>query len=211
MKRPIMGMTVNQRTSDEYFQLSSIEGVSTVLRHGKGLPPFHAQLFLNQKGCKAFVASLEAKLGKPAIVSTGRGRGHHTWVHPYVMLKIALAMSPELEVEVYGWIYDELIKYRGESCESYKKMCGALALKFQKHKHFLAFITDAANQVRNACSVGDDWNEATEAQLKLRDKIHDTISILSDVIDEPRDAVRLGIIRALGENKPKPLPSWAKS
>jgi len=41
-----------------------------------------------------------------------------------------------------------------------------------------------------------DWQEATEGQLKLRDKIHDNVSLLCDIVPCD-DAVRIGIKKAL--------------
>jgi hypothetical protein len=198
IQRPIYGITVNQRTCDEYFQLSTIENVATVMRLQHGRAAFVPRLFLEQKGTKEFLDALEKRTGKPAVISTGRGRGHHTWVHPYVMLEILLTISPELKVEAYAWLFDELIKYRGVSGDSYKTMCGSLYSKFKDPRKFQAFIMDSAKSIQSACGA-DDWNNATEQQLKLRDRIHDTIAIMADVTGDPRNAVTLGTARAKGE------------
>lgn len=200
MKRQFMGFNINQRTEDEYIELASLEVVGNILRNQQGLRHFDASAFIEQKGVKEFVSSLEKKIGVPAVIKGRRGRGHCTWVHPYVMLKVAFAMSPDIEVEVYSWLYDELIKYRDQSGDSYKKMCGALHAKFRNRALFGEFAIESANKIRFACKVVE-WNSATEAQLKLRDRIHDTIAIVADVIDDPNAAVKLGIIRALGESR----------
>lgn len=101
MKRPIHGVAVSQRTSDGYFQLTSIETVATIMRTQYDRPAFNARQFLELKGTKEFLEALEKKTGVPPVIRTGRGRGHHTWVHPYVMLELLLAISPDLKVEAY--------------------------------------------------------------------------------------------------------------
>lgn len=93
---------------------------------------------------------------------------------------------------------DELIKYRGESGDSYRVMCGALYPKFKDPRKFVSFISATADLIREACGV-EDWNSASEWQLKYRDRIHDRIAVLSDVTDSPSNAVKLGLARASHE------------
>ena len=127
-------------------------------------------------------------------MAKGRGRGSNTWVHPLLFIDIALAISPKLKIEVYEWIFDNLIKYRNESGDSYKRMAGALFVNAQNKAHFPAYIQDVANKIRLACHV-DDWQTATEVQLSKRDKLHDAISLLTDVLRNNDDAVRIGILK----------------
>lgn len=199
MKRKLLGLDVEQRTSDEYFKLSSVEKACSFWRMSKGLGAFNVHAFLRTNATEAFVSALDARLGAPSVKRSGVGKGHHVWVHPYVMLEVAFAMSPDLKVDVYGWIYDELVKYRNTSGDSYKKMTGALYPKFTDTKRFQRFIGESANDIRAACGVVDDWNQATEQQLRLRDRIHDTVAILADVVNDPKQVVRMGIVRATGE------------
>jgi len=42
-----------------------------------------------------------------------------------------------------------------------------------------------------------DWNTASKEQLKLRDKIHNNISLLSDVLRDNNQAIKIGIKEAL--------------
>ena len=198
IKRPIYGIHVHQRTGDGYFQLTSIENVATVLRLQQDRAAFNPRAFLEQKGTKEFLEALEAKTGQPPVIRNGKGRGHHIWVHPYVMIELILAISPELKVEAYAWLFDELIKYRGVSGDSYKAMCGSLYQKFNSPHKFRDFISTTAEEIKKTCNV-TDWNHAPESALKLRDRIHDTISIMADVSDRPEHAVKLGIARARRE------------
>ena len=93
-------------------------------RISNGLEPFDMKKWFQLKGTKEFISELELVYGKVKI--SGRGRGSHTWVHPMLFIDMALAISPKLKVKAYQWLYDSLLKYRNDSGDSYKKMCGAL-------------------------------------------------------------------------------------
>jgi hypothetical protein len=49
-------------------------------------------------------------------------------------------------------------------------------------------MIDTANKIRVACGV-DDWNTATEDQLIKRDKIHENVHLLCNVLKDPSLAV----------------------
>lgn len=199
MTRPLFDSQVKQRTSDGFFLLASIEKAGFDWRHERKLPEFNASAFLANKSQKKFVETIEEQTGRPAIIRIGRGRLGETWIHPYLMLEVAFAVAPEFKYHVYGWIYDELIKHRVDSCESYKRMSSALFAKFKRSANprvFQHFIGDTSNQIREICGVQNGpkgWNSATEEQLKLRDKLHDTVAMASEFSPDPRLAVRIGL------------------
>ena len=49
--------------------------------------------------------------------------------------------------------------------------------------------------IKAECGVSD-WQNATQEQLKLRDRIHENIALLADVLNNNKEAVRLGIYKA---------------
>jgi hypothetical protein len=59
-------------------------------------------------------------------------------------------------------------------------------------------IKEVANKIREACEV-DDWQGATEKQLKLRDKVHENIALVTDIIRNVDKAVDISIKKALAE------------
>ena len=67
-------------------------------------------------------------------------------------------------------------------------------------REFLKEIKEVANNIKETCKI-EDWQNATEKQLKLRDKIHDNIALLCDVLKRNDDAVRIGIKKALEEKE----------
>jgi hypothetical protein len=189
MKRELFGQVISQKSKSEMFSATELVAAGNKWRIANGLPFFSLAAFFQNKSTKEFLQMLENKYGVVKINS--RGKGGNTWVHPLLFIDIALAISPALKIEVYEWLFDHLLKYRNESGDSYKKMSGALYLKHTNKTAFPKYIQVVAERIKQACGV-KDWQEAEEKQLKKRDKIHESISLLCDIlpIDE---AVRIGI------------------
>jgi hypothetical protein len=195
MKRELFGCEISQKSKSELFSATDLVRAGNRWRMLNKLEPFTLKAFLENKGTKEFIAELEKQF--PEVKISGKGRGTHTWVHPFLFIDIALAISPTLKIEVYSWLYDHLLKYRNDSGDSYKKMAGALFIKYTPKCDFPKYIQRVASNIKNALSV-KDWNEEDEKTLKLRDKVHENIALLCDVIPCD-DAVRIGIKKAMGE------------
>ena len=112
-----------------------------------------------------------------------------------LFIDIALAISPKLKVETYEWLYDNLLKFRNDSGDSYKKLTGALFERTTDKHIFHRYISKVALQIQEACGV-EDWQTATEEQLKKRDRIHENITLLCSVLKNREEAVRLGILNS---------------
>ncbi len=112
-----------------------------------------------------------------------------------MFIDIALAISPKLKIEVYEWIFDNLIKFRNDSGDSYKAACGALYTRHSNYKTFPEFISKVANAIKDTLGV-KDWQTATEKQLKQRDKAHLAIKLYSNVLTDVNQIVRLALDEA---------------
>lgn len=194
MKREIFGKEIKQKSKSEFFSATDLERAGNVWRATNGLSLFDMKKWFQTKGSKEFISALEKKYGTAKI--SGRGRGNHTWVHPFLFIDMALAISPELKIEVYSWLYDSLLKYRNFSGDSYKKMSGALYLNSSNKSEYSKDVQVYAYRIKRACEVLN-WETATEKQLELRDRIHENISLLCDILNNNNDAVRIGIRKAL--------------
>lgn len=194
MKREIFGKEISQKSKSEFFSATDLVRAGNVWRITNGLEPFNMKAWFQQKGTKDFISALEKEYGKIKI--SGRGRGNHTWVHPFLFIDMALAISPTLKIEVYKWLYDSLLKYRNNSGDSFKKMSGALYLNASNKSLFTREIQEYSREIKSACNV-NDWETANEGQLELRDRIHENIALLCDVLNNNVDAVRIGIKKAL--------------
>lgn len=192
LKRPFMGLEISQKSKSGLFSATDLVKIGNAKRKELGLASFNLSQYLKQKSTLEFIEELQKNNAE--VIKKGRGRASSTWVHPLLFIDIALAINPKFKVEVYQWLFDELLKYRNDSGESYKRMVGALYERSAK-KDFHKLVTNVANYIRKECGV-IDWNKASERELKLRDKIHDNIALLADVLTSPEEAVRLGVLKA---------------
>ena len=190
MKRKLFDGEIRQNSKTEFFSATDLFKQGNKWRILNDLSPLDMSVWLKQKNVQEFMKTLEDVYG--TIKISGRGRGVHTWVHPYLFIDMALAINPKLKIKVYSWIYDSLIKYRNDSGDSYKKMTGALYLTLSNKRLFKEVIIDVAKKIKIECNV-TNWQEATEEQLKLRDKIHEYIALLSDIIRDVDNLVEVAI------------------
>ena len=197
MKREIFGEIISQKSKSEFFSATDLDRAGNKWRVDNGMPFFKKEEWYRTKSTKEFIKELENKFGVVKIPA--KGRNSHTWIHPYLFIDMALAINPELKIHVYEWLFDKLIEYRNDSGDSYKKMCGALYENCSNKSKFLDLIKFTARKIKAECNV-EDWQSSTQEQLKLRDKMHENISLLSDVLRDNDEAIKLGIIKAK-ENK----------
>ena len=189
MKRVLFGEEISQKSKSELLSATDLVKAGNKWRIQNMMQPFDMTKWFMQKSTKEFIEELKTKYG--IVKVSGNGRGNHTWVHPLLFIDMALAISPKLKIEVYEWLFDHLLKYRNDSGDSYKKMSGAVFLKCQNKYDFPKIIRNIADAIRNNCNV-EDWQHAPEDVLKRRDRIHESIALLVDVIPV-EDAVRIAL------------------
>ena len=197
MRRKFLGGEVSQNSKTGYFSATDLIENGNNWRKENNLPRFNQATFFQNKSTKDFMEYLSDELkANPKINS--KGKNSHTWVHPYLFIDMALAINPRLKIKVYEWIYDELIKYRNYSGDSYKKMVGAIQLLLTNQSNFRETVIKTATKIKIECNV-KDWQEATEKQLKLRDKIHEYFSLLSDILRDVDNCLDVAIMKAKKE------------
>jgi len=193
MQRELFGDIISQKSKSEFFSATDLVRAGNKWRVANGLDIFNIRIFMQNKNTKEFISFLEKEYGVVKINS--KGKNSHTWVHPFLFIKIALAINAKLEIKVYKWLYDQLLKYRNDSGDSYKKMTGAIFLSIKNKSKYIETLRDTANKIKMECDV-KDWQAASETQLKLRDRIQENISLLCDVLDDITQAVEIGIKKA---------------
>ena len=93
---------------------------------------------------------------------------------------------------MYEWLFDNLIRFRNDSGDSYKEMSAAIYVRFTNKRDFPNYIQRVANYIKSQLKV-DDWQKATEEQLRKRDLIHNSIRLLCNVLNDTDQAVRIGV------------------
>jgi hypothetical protein len=197
MKRELFGNQIGQQSKTGYFSATDLIQAGNHWRALNNLPLFEAQSWLKQKGTKEFIRELEEREGEK-VWKPGRGRGNHSYCHPLLFIDMALSISPSLKIEVYEWLFDNLLKFRNDSGDSFKKMSGAVYTKITNKSKFQDYIKKVCNQIALKCGVGSDdrWQEANQEQLKLRDKIQENIYVLSSLMTDVDEIVRISIEKA---------------
>jgi hypothetical protein len=190
MQRELFGGQISQSSKNGFFSATDLLKLGNKWRIINDLPSFDFNSWLSNKSTKEFIETLKNKYGEVKVNS--KGKNSHTMVHPLLFIDIALAISPQLKVEVYEWLYDNLILFRNDSGDSYKEMCNALYGLYPNKREFPFYIANVAENIKKQINV-ENWQTATEEQLKLRDKIHNAIKLLCNVLRNPNEAVRLGL------------------
>ena len=181
MIRKFNNCDIKQRNTDEYFCATDLVNAGNKFRLSNGQPMFNFTAWLNSKPTQEFIKCVSDDVGCEVVIKESKAKKSQTWVHPFIFIDLALAISPQLKLKVYRWVYDDLIKYRNHSGDSYKKMCGALYITQSNKSKYEDEIKKVAIRIKNEVGI-DNWQNASEKQLRLRDKIHDNISLLSDII-----------------------------
>lgn len=196
MQREIFGLPVAQKSKSELLSATDLERAGNRYRILDGKTPFDLKNYLNTKGTKEFIAELEANFGK--VLISGRTKGGHVWVHPLLFVDIALTISPKLKVEVYKWLSDNLIKFRNDSGDSFNKLRGLMWERCTNKSTFKDLITGVAVRIKKAVKV-NDWQDATEEQLKQRDDIHNQAYAVLSITKDIDTAVTVAINNVIGE------------
>lgn len=198
MKRELFGCEISQQSKSGYFSAIDLVNAGDKWRLANGLKEFQFYQYLKSKTVVEFIAEIESKYKVKALISR-KGRYGSTWVHPLLFIDIALAINPKLKVEVYEWLFDNLIKFRNDSGDSYKAMSAAIYIRFGNKKEFPNYIQRVANYIKAELKV-TDWQNASEDQLKQRDTIHNSIRLLCNVLNNTDQAVRIGVKENITKN-----------
>ena len=193
MRRDLWGMEIRQKSKTEFFCASDLVNAGNKWRLTNGRSVFNYSMWIKNDNTQAFIKELEKEFGK--VIIKGNAKNSPSWVHPFLAIDLALSISPELKIEAYKWLYDSLLKYRNKSGDSYKKMCGALFITQTNKTNFPKDIQEIASLIKLECGVAD-WQAASETQLQLRDKIHENIALLSDIIKDRNALLSVSIKKA---------------
>jgi len=194
LQRPLLNGTIRQSNQTGFFSINDLLIVGNKWRITNDMKIFNYDSWYNSSATQEFLTELKSQFGE--VIKSKRGKTGERWAHPFVVIDIALNIDPKLKVEVYKWLYDELLKHRNESGDSYKKMCGYLYENCKNKSNFHRGVMKTAVMIQDACKV-KDWQIASDEQLKLRNKIHENIALLCDVLRDNNQAIRIGIVKSI--------------
>lgn len=129
LTRTMGEFSVYQRTSDGMFNATSL------LKQWNSLSPTERKMdnYFNLQGTGEFVNTIIAKenLDTPKLVyvksRASRGLNSGTWMHPLLFIDFAMWINPEFKYDVLKFVYDQLVEYRNQAGNSYRRMCERIA------------------------------------------------------------------------------------
>lgn len=180
MKREFNGTQISQRTKDSFFNATELLAVF----NDNSVTQKRFKDFWENQNTKNFVEVLENDLNlnrhnSPYLENpiksweSTRGKGGATYMHPYLFVKFAMWLSPEFELAIIKWVYDNLIEVRNQAGDYYKEMCETIMqeyinIKGEKPNPFI-YVNEAKflNQLCYGSNEVGLRNELTEIELKL--------------------------------------------
>jgi len=168
---------VRQKSKTELFNATDLLKNINKRRVAEGKGMALINNYLASNNTKEFLKELsiqkKIELSKLVIVNKKAG----TWVHPYVLMDIALWSYPKLKVRIYDWIYDELLKNRNQSGDAFKEMNLVLDKYFKIGGRYWVYA-NTANTIAdelNMPNIKNRWQKATEIELKNRTSLENEI------------------------------------
>ena len=139
MKRDFYNSKISQRTQDGFFNATELKDLHNKLTsQNKAIPEFWSN-----KGVQDFIIELQKdesvnignslQLGN-GVYETKKGKYGGTWMHPYLFVKFAMWLSPQFELQIIKWVYDNLIEYRNYAGDNFKEMCSTICEAYEHVK-----------------------------------------------------------------------------
>ena len=192
MERPFLDGIVRQDSKNAKLNLADLLKQGNKARVTSGLEPrLHVKHWMNNISTKELFAEIEKDTGDSATESK-MGRNGGTWLHPIAAVDLMLWLAPSLKYKVYSWVLDGLLVARNDSGDSYKLMSAGLHdIHKNKSTFTKAVIMPLALRIKQRLCVSS-WETATELQLKQRNRIHDQIELMTQVMPNATHAIEAG-------------------
>lgn len=185
MKRPLANFTVEQRTKDGYFNLTSLlNSWNEKMGSKKELKDY-----FDNKATQEFIKALsdEENLhgdNSPYVKSKARAdRGGGTWGHPLLFIDFAMWLNPVFKVKVLKFVSDQMLTYRNEAGEAYKKLSSAMSSICTPHqmKKYMPILGKGINYVITGKHEHQLRNEyGTEEKQKEYFELEKQVAMLID-------------------------------
>lgn len=144
MIRPMGQFKVEQRTRDGFFCASSLlKQWNEAVQEDDTRKQKKMANYLDNNNTKEFIEAVRAddsesretyQLNNPLIIKTkaktgsdGIRRAGEVWMHPLVFLDFAMWLNPTFKVKVLKFVADQMIFYRNEAGEAYKRLASAMS------------------------------------------------------------------------------------
>lgn len=132
---------VEQRTKDAYFNATAL------LKQWNEVTASKKELkdYLSNKATKELIATIndrEKLNGEKSPYLSNRGKNGGTWMHPILFVDYAMWLNSAFKYDVIKFVYDQMISYRNEAGDAYRKLGKAVGRIVSKD-----FMPSAMSQI----------------------------------------------------------------
>lgn len=226
MIRPMGQFKVEQRTRDGFFNASFLlKQWNDAVQEDDTRKQKKMANYLDNTTTKEFVEAVKADetesrktyqsdcqvviISKARTGSDGIRRAGEVWMHPLVFLDFAMWLNPAFKVKVLKFVADQMIFYRNEAGEAYKRLASAISkiVKPEKMKEAMQQTAEGLNwcifnnhktALRNENGTEDNQRKLFELERLVATLIEDGfIKNHDDVMEYLRKQWRKGYIAEL--------------
>lgn len=124
--RPMGEFKVAQRTKDGFFNATELLKQWNLATSSQK----EIKRYFENKGTEEFIQALiveENLNGRNSAYLTSRGKhSGGTWMHPLMFIDFAMWINPAFKVKVLKFVYDQMIKYRNDAGDAYRKLANSV-------------------------------------------------------------------------------------
>ena len=181
MERNFRDGVIRQNHKTGWFNATDLIQVANQYRTQIGLEKKLIADYLRDNSTKEFIKEILDRENLSLAYESKKGKGGGTWVHPLILIDIAMWLSPDFKYEAMKWLEDRLIQNRDLSGDSYKKLASYLKNRTDiiPIAKLGIVMPKIARYIKDQLQV-EDWNKADETTLKQRDMIHNNFMMLLD-------------------------------
>jgi len=191
MSRKFLDGEITQNHKTGWFNATELLSIANKYRETQGELPKRINDYLKKQETKEFIATIAKKEEISEVVKVAKGRYGGTWVHPLILIDIAMWLSMDFKYQAMIWLQDRLLEYRDISGDDYKKLSSVICTKINPARAGVV-IPDIARKIKDRVGVSD-WNSATEFDLQRRTQIQRDIILLCKTSVQLEEAVRIAI------------------
>lgn len=198
IERKFKDGVIRQNHKNGWFNATDLIHVANRYRQQIGLDKKMIADYLKTNSTKEFVKEILDRENISLAFESKKGKGGGTWVHPLILIDIAMWLSPEFKYDAMKWLEDRLIQNRDLSGDSYKKLAGYLKSRTDiiPIAKLGIVMPKIARYIKEQLKV-EDWNKADEIVLQQRDSIHNNFMMLLEAGVETNKALLIATQNAL--------------
>lgn len=198
MERKFKDGVIRQNHKNGWFNATDLIHVANRYRQQIGLDKKMIADYLKTNSTKEFVKEILDRENISLAFESKKGKGGGTWVHPLILIDIAMWLSPEFKYDAMKWLEDRLIQNRDLSGDSYKKLASYLKSRTDiiPIAKLGIVMPKIARYTKEQLKV-EDWNKADEIVLQQRDSIHNNFMMLLEAGVETNKALLIATQNAL--------------